>query len=129
MADITEIRKPYAVWTVGDEEYRLKLTTADIVRLESRYKKNLMAVMGEDESGMPALAVMLDVTHAAMQKYQHGIKSEKLYEIFDKYLEEGGSQLEFYMSVYMEIFAVSGFFSKRLTDEMMDSMEGAKENL
>ena len=120
-------RKMFAIWEVSGEVYRLKLNTPEIVELESRYKTNLMNIMGTGQGGMPALSVMLDVAHAAMKKMHHGISKKNVQELFSKYIDEGGSQLEFYTSVYMDIFAVSGFFSASLTDQMQESLEDAKE--
>ena len=50
-----------------------------------------------------------------MKDWQHGVSKSMVADLFDKYLAEGGSQLQFYTSVYMNIFAVSGFFSTTLT--------------
>lgn len=122
-------RKPFQVWRVGDETFRLKLKTSEIAELEARYKTNLMNIMGAGQGGMPALTVMLDVAHAAMKKYQHGVKRSDLNELFDKYLDEGGSQLNFYTEVYMGIFSASGFFSVSLAGQMDDALEEAKEIL
>ena len=123
-------RKPFQVWQVGGESYRLKLDTAGISELEQRYKTNLMNVMGTGNGGMPALSVMLDVTHTAMKKYHHGIKRDQLNTLFDKYIDEGGSQLNFYTEVYMGIFTVSGFFSTSLANQVEGAMEEAsKESL
>lgn len=120
-------RKPFQVWNVGGESYRLKLGTAEIGELEQKFKTNLMNVMGTGNGGMPALTVMLDVAHAAMKKYHHGVKRSDLNAMFDQYIEEGGSQLNFYTEVYMGIFTVSGFFSTSLANQMEQSMEEAKE--
>lgn len=122
-------RKPFQVWQVGGESYRLKLDTAGISELEQRYKTNLMNVMGTGNGGMPALSVMLDVTHAAMKKYHHGIKRDQLNTLFDKYIDEGGSQLNFYTEVYMGIFTVSGFFSTSLANQVEGAMEEASKGI
>lgn len=122
-------RKPFQTWTVDGEAYRLKLDTAAISELEQKFKTNLMNVMGTGNSGMPALTVMLDVTHAAMRKFHHGIKRADLNALFDRYVEEGGSQLNFYTEIYMGIFTVSGFFSESLSDQMEGALEEAKEIL
>ena len=42
MSEVVNIKRPYAVWTVGNEEYKLKLTTSSIVDLETKYKCNLL---------------------------------------------------------------------------------------
>lgn len=122
-------RKPFALWEVGGKSYKLKLRTNAIVELETKYKTNLMNIMGTGQGGMPALSVMLDVAHAAMKDWQHGITKNEVQNLFEKYVSEGGSQLSFYMSVYMEIFAVSGFFSVNLSNQMQEAMTEAKETL
>lgn len=122
-------RKPFALWEVEGKSYKLKLKTPAIVELESKYKTNLMNIMGTGQGGMPALSVMLDVAHAAMKDWQHGITKSEVQSLFEKYVNEGGSQLSFYMSVYMEIFAVSGFFSVNMSNQMQEAMTEAKETL
>lgn len=118
-------RTPWAIWEVGGREYKLKLTTAEILELEKKYKTNLMNIMGAGEGGMPALTVMLDITHAAMKPFEHGMKMQDVIALFGKYEAEGGSQLEFYTKVYMNIFGVSGFFSTSLTEQMQETLEEA----
>lgn len=122
-------RKPFAVWEAGGQRYRLKLKTAAVVELESRYKTNLMNIMGTGQGGMPALSVMLDIAHAAMKDWNHGITKAEVQNIFEKYVDEGGSQLSFYTSVYMDIFAVSGFFSANLSNQMQTAMAEAQEEM
>ena len=122
-------RMPWAIWEVGGREYKLKLNTPEILELEKKYKTNLMNIIGSDKGGMPALTVMLDITHAAMKPFEHGIKMQDVIALFGKYEAEGGSQLEFYTKVYMNIFAVSGFFSTSLTEQMQDSLEEATTNM
>lgn len=131
MGEVTEItgRKPYATWEVGGNTYKLKLRTSDVEELESVYKTNLMNVMGIGESGMPALRVMLDVTHKAMQRYHHGVKRKDLPDIFDDYLDEGGSQLEFYTTTYMAIFQVSGFFSDKIATDLTEKIDEISEDM
>lgn len=119
-------RLPFQVWQVGGDTYRLKLGTAEISELEMKFKTNLMNIMGTGQGGMPALSVMLDVAHAAMKRFHHGIKRADVNAMFDQYVDEGGSQLDFYMEVYMGIFKVSGFFSNSLAGQMEEALEGAK---
>lgn len=125
--ETTPKRKPFALWEVGGKTYKLKLRTPAIVELEQKYKTNLMNIMGSGQGGMPALSVMLDVAHAAMKDWQHGITKNEVQSLFSKYVEEGGSQLSFYMTVYMEIFTVSGFFSVNLSNQMSGALQEAKE--
>lgn len=122
-------RKPFAIWEAGGQRYRLKLKTTAVVELESKYKTNLINIMGAGQGGMPALSVMLDVAHAAMKDWNHGITKAEVQSIFEKYVDEGGSQLSFYTSVYMEIFVVSGFFSANLSNQMQTAMQEAREEM
>ena len=120
-------RKPFAYWTVGGKDYKLKLTTASIVKLEEKFKRNLLTVL--ESSGIPPLAVMLTITQAAMKDWEHGIKYETVQKLFDQYCDEGGTQLTFMMDVLMEIFKVSGFFSESQMEAMDDRIQDAKELL
>lgn len=130
MGNTVEMKKPYAVWAIGEEEYKLKLTTAAIIDLESKYKTNLMELINiNTEMGLPPLSVMIDITHAALQKYHHGIKKEDVYDMFDRYEEGGGSQLSFFTGVFIEIYTVSGFFSQKMADEIRVGMQKAQEAL
>lgn len=123
----TPKRKPFAIWEVGGRSFKLKLKTQAVIELEQKYKTNLMNIMGSGQGGMPALSVMLDVAHAAMKDWQHGITKNEVQNLFTKYVEEGGSQLSFYMTVYMEIFTVSGFFSVNLSNQMSGALQEVKE--
>lgn len=51
-------RKPFAVWTVGETDYRLKLDTATIAELETKFKCNLLTLL-ESSGSMPGF-----VSHA-----------------------------------------------------------------
>lgn len=117
-------RRPFAYWTVGGREYRLKLTTAAICSLEEKYKRNLLEVIS---GGMPPLAMMLTITQAAMKTWEHGIKYTDVQGLFDKYCEEGGTQLSFMTDVLMEIYKVSGFFSESQQTAMDEKLEEVKD--
>ena len=120
-------RIPYAMWKVGDEEYRLKLSTNAITKLEEQFKTNLLNILMGDN--IPSLFVMLKIIHAAMQKYNHGIKEKDVYELFDQYLEDGGSQTEFLTDVVLPTFQASGFFSVGMEEQMKDQLLEAREKM
>jgi hypothetical protein len=126
-----EKKQPFALWKVGDTEYKLKLTTQEIIRLESFFNANLLSVISSntENNEMPPLKVMLLITHGAIKKYNHGIKEKDVIELFDKYEEEGGSQLSFMTDVFLPIFQVSGFFSQAQADTMNKNIEEAKEQM
>lgn len=119
-------RKPFAYWEVGGREYKLKLTTAVICQLEDKFKRNLLDILS---MGMPPLATMLTIAQAAMKNWEHGIKYEDVQKLFDRYCEEGGTQLSFMTDVLMEIYKVSGFFSESQQEKMDQKLEDAKDLL
>ncbi|MDE7433178.1 MAG: hypothetical protein K2N34_14865 [Lachnospiraceae bacterium] len=126
--NIVKRSKPmnFAYWKVGECNYKLKLKTKSIENLENRYRTNLVNLMG-NEAGMPPLKTMLEITHEAMKEWYHGVKYENVVALFDRYINEGGSQLSFYTNVFIGIYIASGFFSKEMAEEMMSSMEEAQK--
>ena len=118
---MNNVRKPFEIWEVNGEEYKLKLKTSSIIALEEKFDTSLMNLLAMGES-IPPLNVMLLVTHYAIKDYNHSIKLNDVYDLFDKYCEEGGSQLDFYQKIYMGIFQVSGFFTPSMTVEMQKGM-------
>ena len=120
----------FAVWNVGDTGYKMKLNTAGVKELERRYKTNIINMMQpRDNETIPPLTTMLDVTQVAMRPWNHGIKTKDVESLFDRYMADGGSQLDFYASVYVEIFMVSGFFSRSLAEDMSGTMAKSLEEM
>lgn len=120
--------KQFAIWEVGEEEYKLKLKTSAVCSLEEKLNMSLMDVIGTVRT-MPSLSIMLTITHAAMKDWNAGIKRSDVDNIFDKYIEYGGSQLEFFTKVFMDIYKVSGFFSQTAAQKMEEQQEKAQEML
>lgn len=119
-------RKQFAIWQIGEEEYKLKLKASAICELEEKLKIGLMDVLGSSRT-MPALSLMLTITHAAMKDWNNGLKRKDIDDLFDKYIENGGSQLEFFSSVFMSIYTVSGFFTEAQAETMEENQEKIKE--
>ena len=120
-------KRPYYVWKVGGEEYKLKLDSASTCRLEDKFKRNLLNVISVD--GIPQLGIMLTIIQAALLKYQHSLTFEKVQRLYDKYIEEGGNQMKLYSDVIMGIMAVSGFFTTEQAEAMQDKLETASQLL
>lgn len=121
-------KAPFAYWSIGETEYKLKLTTEQVCKLEEKYRVNLLTLL-TGGSGMPALGIMLTVIQAAAAPWNHGIKYKSLQAAFDQYVEKGGTQLTLYSDVIMQILMVSGFFTENQREEMTEKMEEAKELL
>ena len=78
---------------------------------------------------MPALKIMLTITHYAIKDYNANIKFKDVQDLFDKYLDGGGSQLEFFTKVLMDVYKVSGFFTEAQAEMMEERQEKAEEML
>ena len=120
-------KKPFAIWEVIGTEYKLKLKTATVGQLEEKLGRSLIAVFGTD--GMPPLSVMLTIVHGAMKDWNSNIKRSDVDDLFDQYLDEGGSQLEFFATIFMDIYKVSGFFTTKQIQDMETNQEKIQEAL
>lgn len=119
-------RKVFAIWEVDGKEYRMKLSTAAICKLEEKFKTNLLNLVN-DGDGMPPLSNMLYIAHAAMKEWNHGINLDDVKALYDTYLEDGGSLVLFYTEVFMQIYRVSGFFTQKMGKTMDKNMEDIEE--
>ena len=120
-------RVPYASWTVDGVEYKLKLTASVIVKLEQRYKRNLLLLVTED--GLPPISVMLTVIQAGLQQHHHGITYAKVQELYDCYIDEGGDQQALMADIMLPLLAVSGFFTQAQAEAMSKEMKEIDSNL
>ncbi|MGL4571981.1 MAG: DUF6096 family protein [Clostridium sp.] len=120
-------RKQFAIWQVGEEEYKLKLKTSTTCSLEEKLGTSLINVIST--GNMPSLTVMLTIAHYAIKDYNSNIKYKDVQDIFDTYIDEGGSQLEFFTKVIMDIYKVSGFFSQTQAEAMEEKQLQAEEML
>lgn len=117
-------RKPFVTWTVKEVDYKLKLTTGEIVELESKLGCNLLKII---ENDMPSLKIMIVLIHSALKKFNHGIKLEDVNNLIDDYFEGGGSQVELLTDVILPVFTVSGFFPTQISEQMNEGLTKAKE--
>lgn len=120
------MKKPFAIWKVKEKEYKLKLKTSAVCKLEEQLKCNLLGIL---DKGIPPVSTMLLITHSAMKEWEHGIKLSDVQDLFDDYCEEGGSQTNFVTDVFLEIYTVSGFFSQAQAETMTEKIEEAKEQM
>ena len=94
-------RRPFAYWKVGNKEYKLKLTTAQIGKLEDKYRRNLLSLLllgGE----IPPLSIMLTVIQAAAAPWNSNVNG---------------------------IMTVSGFFTPDQQEEMGEKVKDIKANM
>lgn len=119
--DAKKRRKAFHVWEVSGKEYKLKLTTSNICMLEDKYKRNLLDLVSS--GNFPPLNLVLTIIQAAMLPWHHGIKYKNVQDIYDEYVEDGGSQIDLVSNVLMPTLAVSGFFTPEQAESMEDHLQ------
>lgn len=96
----------YVDFKAGKNEYKLRLSTRNTVQLERELGCNPLAIFGNGDT-LPTVTVMVQVLHAALLQFHHGISLNDAYDIFDEYLNDGNSATDF-IQVLLEIYKVSG---------------------
>ena len=96
----------YTEFTAGNKEYKLRLNTRDVIALEKKIGCNPLSIFGDGDT-IPTITVMVAVLHASLTQYQHGVKLEDAYTIFDEWLADGNTMTDF-IPVILEIYKASG---------------------
>ena len=97
---------------IGDETYKLRLTTRTSIGLEKALGYNPLSVfMSMDDGNMPKMSDMLIILHSMLQALHHGITLDKVYDLFDRYVAEGHNLFDL-VPVFIEVFQNSGYMSK-----------------
>lgn len=105
----------YFDFKAGNNEYKLRLNTRNVVSLEKNIGCNPLMIFGNGDT-VPTISVMVAVLHASLQQYHHGITLEKAYDIFDEYLEDGNAITDF-IPIILEIYKVSGLIREEITEK------------
>ena len=103
----------YVEFTVGNDEYKLKLTTRAIIALEKQLGCNPLSIFGDGDS-IPTITKMIQILHASLQHLNHGINLEKTYDIWERWMAEGHTMTDF-LPVIIEVYKVSGLI--RVSEE------------
>lgn len=103
----------YYEFSAGNESYKLRLNTRNIVALEKQIGCNPLAIFGFDPEvpRVPTVYEMVNILHCSLQHFHHGITLDKAYDIFDEYIADGHSPSDF-LPVIIEIYVVSGLTPK-----------------
>lgn len=99
----------YIDFTAGNKDYKLRLNVRNTVALEKQLGCNPLAIFG-DGSTIPTMTTMVQILHASLQQYHHGLTVNDAYDIFEEYLENH-SVMDF-VAVIVEIYKVSGIIPK-----------------
>lgn len=120
-------RRPFHYWEVSDRTYKLKLTTSTIEKLENKYRTNILNLVSGGD--IPPLSVMLTIIQAAIAPWEHGVSYADVKKLYDTWSESGGNQMDLFTNVLMPTLAVSGFFTQKQADSMMESLKDMDELL
>ena len=96
----------YFDFEAGNQAYKLRLNTRNIVMLEKSLGVNPLGIFGDGDT-IPTITQMVAILHASLQQYQHGITLDKAYEIFDEWVENGHVITDF-IPIIVEIYKSSG---------------------
>lgn len=108
----------YITFTVGENEYKLRLGAAAMIALEKKIGGSPLKIFMEMEAeGLPRLEDLLVILHASLQQYNKGMTEKKVYELFDEYVDNGGSVIEL-VPVILEVLEVSGIVPKGTKDSV-----------
>jgi hypothetical protein len=97
----------YIDFEAGNTAYKLRLNTRSVVTLEKALGCNPLGIFGTTGEQIPTVTVMVAILHASLQQYQHGITMDKAYDIFDEWLAEGNTTIDF-VKIILEIYKASG---------------------
>ena len=96
----------YVDFSAGNKDYKLRLSTRSVVVLEKQLGCNPLAIFGNGDT-IPTITSMVAILHASLQQYNHGITMDDAYDIFDKWLDDGHSTVDF-VNVILDIYKTSG---------------------
>lgn len=97
----------YVDFYAGNTAYKLRLNTRNVVALEKALGCNPLGIFGANGETIPTITTMVTILHASLQQYQHSITLNDAYDIFDNWLAEGNTTIDF-VKIILEIYKASG---------------------
>jgi len=99
--------------TVGENEYKLRLTASAIMQIEKKLGKSLFNALENMQDNM--IETVTAIIWGAMQPLNANFAYDKATGIFDQYIDDGHS-IEDFMYEINALFEASGFFKKGQED-------------
>jgi len=106
----------YTPFQVGGSEYKLRLTASSLVALEKQFGDNPLNRFLAGEDKVPEFTVVIALLHAALQPLEHKITTERAYEIYDQYIEDGNTFPDA-IALLVTVLSDSGIIPKSKTEE------------
>ena len=104
----------YYSFSIGEKNYKCRLTARACVDLEKKLGENPLNVfirVANSNGALPSLADLITILHASLQSMEHGITMDKAYELYDEFVDNGHTMMDL-IPIILEIFKVSGFFTE-----------------
>lgn len=105
----------YYEFEAGNKQYKLRINTRGVIQLEKVLGCNPLGIFGNGED-LPTVTTMVNVLHASLQQYQHGITLNDASDIFDDYIADGNNITDF-VQVILRVYEVSGIIPKIDTEK------------
>lgn len=100
----------YTEFKVGEKELKLRLGAMAIANVEKKLGANLLDIFMKVEKGeLPKISDFIIILHGSLQQLNSGYTLEKVYDLYDEYIENGGSYVDL-IGVLMNVLKISGFF-------------------
>ena len=97
----------YVDFEAGNNAYKLRLNIRNIVMLEKQIGCNPLMIFGSRSDRVPTVTEMIAILNASLQPFHHGITTDKAYDIFATWLNDGHQPTDF-ISVIIDIYRASG---------------------
>lgn len=108
------------VINIAGQELKCRLNTQNTIAIEKKLGgRNVLKVIMDEQ--IPSVEVVLHILHASLQALEHGYTMDKVYQLYDEYVEEGKTYTDLVPEL-MSVLEVSGFF-KRPPQEDQETQE------
>lgn len=97
-------------FTAGNKQYKLRLSIRSTVALEKQLGVNPLMIFGDGDT-IPTITTMVNILHASLQQYNHGISLNDAYGIFEDWLNDGNSVVDF-LPIIIDVYKVSGIIKQ-----------------
>lgn len=105
----------YIDFNAGNKDYKLRLNIRNTVALEKQLGMNPISIFGTGDT-MPTITQMVQILHASLQQYNHGISFMDAQDIFEEWLADGNAITDF-LTVIIDIYKVSGIIGNGDTEK------------
>ena len=109
----------YVDFEVGEQTYKLRLTTQNVIAMEKALGCNpIQIIYNIDKDILPKLSDLCIMLQSMLSTYQHGITVNETMKIIDNYMADGHNMFDL-IPVLLEVFTASGFINTE-SEEVAD---------